>query len=326
MRTKILLIILVFCLTLVPAPRAQDSTPTPTSPAPGPVVALSLIVTDKDDKGVSTIRKAQIRLFEDKVEQSISLETDERPIDYGIVIDASGSFRMLIASALEAVTLIIRNQRPTDEIFIERFISSDKVEKYRDFTTDGNALIESLKTFKIEAGQSAVVDALHTAVEYVADHNRAKEGRRKAVIIITDGEDRNSAHSPEGLIKLLRERGVQVFAIGLVLDLDRDAGLIRMSPREKAEKLLQAVASESGGRVFFPKNKDELINAAKEISLDLRAQYRVKYQSTNDASKTGFRKVEAKFVSTDGQKRKLIVPPGYYAGTTSDPPKSEKKP
>ena len=47
----------------------------------------------------------------------------------------------------------------------------------------------------------------------------------------------------------------------------------------------------------------------QEISLDLRAQYRIKYQSTNDSSKTGFRKVEAKFVSSDGQKRKLIVPP-----------------
>ena len=77
--------------------------------------------------------------------------------------------------------------------------------------------------------------------------------------------------------------------------------------------------------MFFPEKKEELINAAKEISLDLRAQYRIRYQSTNDASKTGFRRVEAKFVSKDGEKRKLIVPLGYYAGTKSDP-KSEKKP
>lgn len=323
MRTKVL-IAASLCLTLASTLAGQD--PAKPTPAPGPVVGLSLIVTDKDDKGVSTIRKDQIRLFEDKVEQTISLETDERPIDYGIVIDASGSFRMLIASALEAVTLIIRNRRPTDEIFIERFISSDKIEKYRDFTTDGNALIQSLNDFKLEGGRSAVIDALYTAVEYVAEHNKGNEGRRKAVIILTDGEDRESTHRQDGLVKLLHQRGVQVFVIGLIMDLDREAGFVRTSPRQKAEKLLRTIAEESGGRVFFPEKKDELINAAKEISLDLRAQYRIKYQSTNDASKTGFRKVEAKFVSTDGQKRKLIVPSGYYAGTTGNPPKSEKEP
>ena len=84
---------------------------------------------------------------------------------------------------------------------------------------------------------------------------------------------------------------------------------------------MKTVAEESGGRVFLPAKKEQLIDAAKEIILDLRAQYRIRYQSTKDPAKTGFRKVEAKFVSTDGQKRKLIVPPGYYAGAA----KSEKK-
>ena len=76
--------------------------------------------------------------------------------------------------------------------------------------------------------------------------------------------------------------------------------------------------------MFFPAKKDQLINAVQEISLDLRAQYRIKYQSTNDSSKTGFRKVEAKFVSSDGQKRKLIVPPGYYPGTQDRRGQSKK--
>lgn len=285
-------------------------------------VSLSLIVTDKDNKGVANIRKDQIRVFEDKVEQTnFTVEPDERPIDYGVAIDASGSVRSLMQSILETVRLIIVNRRPDDQIFIERFISHDKIEKYRDFTTDTKALIESLNTFKIEMGQSAVIDALYSAVEYVAEHNKANPDRRKAVVIITDGEDRNSFHTQEQLIGLLHERGVQVFVIGLVIELDSDTGLIRKSPRERAEKLLKAVAEESGGRVFLPAKKEELIDAAKEVILDLRAQYRIKYQSTKDPAKTGFRKVEAKFVSTDGQKRKLIVPPGYYVGAA----KSEKK-
>ena len=318
-------IVAVLCLglassMLAQAPAAQQRT--------GPVVGLSMIVTDKDNKGVANIRKDQVRLYENGTEQTIlSIEADERPIDYGIAIDASGSLRSQNKSVLEAARLIIVNRRPTDEIFIERFITRYAIEKYRDFTTDSNALIQSLNNFKIEAGQSAVIDGLYTAVDYVAEYHKGDESRRKAVVIITDGEDRASTHSQEALTKLLRERGVQVFVIGLVQELDREAGFIRKSPREKAEKLLNAIAEESGGRVFFPAKKDQLINAAQEISLDLRAQYRIKYQSTNDSSKTGFRKVEVKFVSSDGHKRKLIVPRGYYySGTPDRRAQSEKNP
>lgn len=323
MRTKCF-IVSVLCLGLASsmvaqAPAAQQRI--------GPVVGLSMIVTNKDNKGVANIRKDQVRIYENGTEQTIlSIEADERPIDYGIAIDASGSLRSQNESVLEAARLIIVNRRPTDEIFIERFITTHTIEKYRDFTTDTNALIQSLNNFRIEAGHSAVIDGLYTAVEYVAEYHKGNEGRRKAVVIITDGEDRASTHTQQDLTKLLRERGVQVFVIGLVKELDRDTGLIRMSPREKAEKLLNAVAEESGGRVFFPAKKDQLINAAQEISLDLRAQYRIKYQSTNDSFKPGSRRVEAKFVSSDGQKRKLIVPPGYYAGTPQRPAQPEKNP
>src|SRR5689334_20503739 len=67
-------------------------------------VSLSMIVTDTQNKSVNSIRKDQVRVFEDKVEQQIlSIEPDERPVDYGIVIDASGSFRRLLVSSLESV-------------------------------------------------------------------------------------------------------------------------------------------------------------------------------------------------------------------------------
>jgi Ca-activated chloride channel homolog len=325
MPTKCLVILAVLFLAVTSMPRAQD--PAPAAPPSGQMVALSLIVTDKDDKGVNTIRKDQVRVLEDGVEQAIlSIEADERPIDYGIAIDASGSVRTVIESALQAVRLIIVNRRPADQLFIERFISTDKIEKYRDFTTDGNALIQSLNNFTLEGGRSAVIDGLYKAVEYVAEYNKGNEARRKAVVIITDGEDRESTHSQEGLIRLLHERGVQVFVIGLVMNLDKEGGFVRTSPRQRAEKLLKTIAAESGGRVFFPEKKEQLIDAAQEISLDLRAQYRIKYQSTNATAKSGFRTVEAKFVSPDGPKRKLIVPPGYYAGTTDLTSEPEKKP
>jgi Ca-activated chloride channel homolog len=290
-------------------------------------VSLSMIVTDKNNKSVNTIRKDQIRVFEDKAEQQIlSIEPDERPVDYGIVMDASGSFRRLLMSSLEAVTLILKNKRPTDEIFIERFISSDKIEKYEEFNADGAVLIKSLDGFKLEGGQSAVIDALSTAVNYVDEHNKANEGRRKVVIIITDGEDRASFYKKDDLIKLLHETGVQVFVLGLVTELDTEPGFTRPGARDRAEKLLKSVANESGGRLFLPKDKQQLMDSAAQIILDLRGQFRIKYQSTGDPAKNGFHDVDVKFVSTDGEKLSLVVPPGYFTGPRTPVRKQEKKP
>jgi len=278
----------------------------------GPKVELSLIVTDQANKPVNTINKADIRVIEDKVEQTIlSVEPDERPVDCALVIDNSGSFRSLVPSMVEMARLIIDNRRPDDEIFIERFIGSDQIQTIHDFTRDGDALIQSLQKVRIEAGQSAVIDAIHVAAQHLAKHNNSSEGRRrKALVIITDGEDRNSFYKQEQLIKLLREEGIQVFILGLVIELDRQAGLIGPSRREKAEKFLQTVAEESGGRVFFPKNKMELIEATVQIINHLKGQFRITYQSTNSTG-DGFRKVEVMLISPNGEKRKAIVPRGY---------------
>ena len=328
MRTKILLIVLVFSFALAPARHAQDPAPSPAPPT-GPMVGLSMIVTDKDGKGVNSIRKDQIRVSEEGNEQTVlAIEADERPVDCVLLIDASGSFKTLIVSALEAAKLFVVNRRPDDQIAVARFVSSDIIEDTQPFTTDNTLLLKALDSIYLQYGQSAVVDALYLAADYVTKHNKENEGRRKVVVIISDGEDRNSYYKQEQLTKLLRETGVQVFILGLVSELDTQGGMLRISPREKAEKLLTNVADETGGRVFFPATKKALTDAAAQIILDMHAQFRIKYQSTRDASKNGYRKVDVKYVAAQGdEKRNLITPRGYFVGprTPPDKKKSEKK-
>ena len=301
--TSIILILLVVPQVVF----AQD----PPAPKPsGPIVELSLIVTDKDRKSLKSINKDEIRIIEDKVEQTVlGVEPDNRPIDYGLLIDCSNSLRRFLGAAVEAAKTIIINRRGSDEIFIEAFISSDKIDTLHEFSTDSNALLESLKLIRIDGGQSAVVDALYLGAQHVAEHNKTAANRRKALVIITDGEDRNSYHKFENLITLLREKGIQVFAIGLVLDLSNERPMIQKSPREKAQKLLNTITEETGGRVFYPKTVPELINATAEIINDLRSQFRVTNQSSH-SGKTGFRKVDVKLISPN--ERKVITPRGYY--------------
>ena len=320
MKTITLLIALVI-LAIPQGFFAQD----PPAPKPsGPTVDLSLIVTDKDGRSLS-VSKDEIRIIEDKVEQTVlNVERDTRPIDYGLVIDCSASLKRLIASSVEAAKMIVENRRGTDEIFIESFVSSDKIDTIHEFSTDSNALLESLKLIHIEGGQSAVIDALYLAAKHVAEHNKTVENRRKALVIISDGEDRNSYHKFDDLLTFLREKGIQVFAIGLVIDLDKEGGFIRLSPRVKAEKLLNKITEETGGRVFYPKSHPELMKATADIITDLRSQFRVTYQSSHSGKK-GFRKVDMKLTSQSGEKRTLIVPKGYYAGSNDVPAKAKEQ-
>lgn len=288
-------------------------------------VSLSLIVTDKDNKGVNSLSKDQVRVVEDKTDQTIlSIEPDERPVDLVIALDSSGSFRTLLPAALASARLMIVNRRPDDRIAIVRFVSSSIIEKVQDFTADGDTLLKAIDKFYVEKGQSAVIDALYISTQYVAEHNNSNENRRRVVAIVTDGEDRNSYYKEEHLLKLLREQGVQVFILGLVLELENDPTFTRPGARAKAEKLLTHVAGESGGRVFFPKDKPDMIDSTAQLILDLRAQFRIKYQSTNTDTKPGFRKVDVKFVSTNSEKRKLLAPPGYYFGPRPPVTKPEK--
>lgn len=289
----------------------------------GSRVELSLIVTDKDKRSVDTIRKEDVHVFEDNVEQTvISLEADSRPIDCVLAMDASGSFRSFVVAAVEAARAIIANRRAADEIAIERFISSDKIEEFYPFSTDGSALIESFRSFKLEGGQSAVIDAIYTGVEALSEHNKSAD-RRKVLVLFSDGEDRNSYYKTEQLLKLLRERKVQIFVIGITMELDKGAGLDRRTSRERAEKLLNTVAEETGGRVFFPQDGKELAAAAAEIVHDLRAQFRVVYASSG--VRTGVRKIEVKLSDQDGQKRIAVTRRRYNVPSNARPQGNEKK-
>ncbi|HKG46087.1 MAG TPA: VWA domain-containing protein [Pyrinomonadaceae bacterium] len=289
---------------------AQDNKRTAASPS-GPTVELSLIVTNSAKKSLDKINKEDVHVFEDKDEQTVlSVERDERPIDCLVAIDSSGSFRSLFVTALEAAKLVVMNRRSEDEIMIERFISSDKIQSVIKFTRDEKALVAALDMLYVERGQSAVIDAVYVAAKTFADLNKTGKDRRRVIVIITDGEDRNSYYKQDALVKVLRQSDVQIFALGFVTELDRDPRFARPDARSRAEKLLQTITAETGGRVFFPRDKTELLDSMQQIITDLRGQFRLTYQSSN-GEKKGFRKVEVKLVSPAGEKWNAIVPRGY---------------
>ena len=287
-----------------------------------------MIVTDKDGKGLTSIRKDELRVYENQVEQTLlDIETDERPVDYVIVVDSTGSFKEFLQAAVDAAKLFVVNRRPQDEVAIVRFASSNTIEKVVEFSTDGAVLQKELDGSYVEGGQSAVIDALYLSAQYVAEH-KANESRRKALVVFTDGDERISYYKLKDLVKLLQQEGVQLFAIGFVTDLNNQTKPRKGQepPRERAEKLLTALAEQSGGRVFFPESQEQIVPAAAEIVLHLRAQFRIKYLSTTDVAKTGLRDVEVKFAAPEGETRHVVTPRAYWFGPKPPPSgKPEKK-
>jgi Ca-activated chloride channel homolog len=287
-----------------PPPPKLKPTPTPTPPPTidegdilrinAELVQLHVRVIDRNNKPINNVGQGEFHIFEDGVPQTIeSFTREEVPISYGLAVDTSGSLRSQLQSVVDAGKTIINSNKTGDETFLVRFISSDKIETVQDFTANKDLLMDGLDSFYVEGGQTAIIDAVYLSAEHVSEYRKGDEGdrRRRALIVITDGEDRNSFYKQEQLFTRLREEDVQIFVIGFVNELDKEQGLIRKSPREKAVNLINKLASETGGRAFFPDSVADLPQIANEIIRDLRTQYVLSYNPTNKTQDGSYRAI-----------------------------------
>jgi Ca-activated chloride channel family protein len=292
------------------------------------LVTLHVRVIDRNNHPINRLGKDEFKVFEDGVPQPIFAFTEEEvPVIYGLAVDTSGSLRPQFNQVIDAAKTIINSNKKGDETFLERFISSDKIETVQDFTPSRDALLDGLDTLYIEGGQTAVIDGVYLAAEHVAEYKSGGDDdrRRRALIVVTDGEDRASYYPEAQLFQRLREEDVQIFVIGFVNDLEADKGLIRKSPRDKAVNLINRLASETGGRAFFPQSISELPQIANEIVRDLRTQYVISYDPTNKAHDGTYRSIKVSVAQPSGSdKRIALTRSGRTAGAGISPKPAAK--
>jgi Ca-activated chloride channel family protein len=337
-----------FNFSVSKAQTTEKTEPTPTvSPTPKPaptiendeddliieteLVNLNVRVVDRNNRPVAKLQQSDFQILEDKVPQAIEFfSQSEVPTNYALVIDNSGSLRFQLEKVIEASKIIVNTNKPEDETGVVRFVSSDKIEILQDFTTDKSELFDALDNMYIEGGQTAIIDAIYLAAERVDEYERSKntnDRKRRALILVSDGEDRNSFYKEEQLFELLRESDVQIYAIGFVNDLDKEGSFIRKSPQKKAKNFLTRLATETGGKSYFPNALSELNGIARDIASELRTQYSIGYIPTNDRKDGKFRNI--KVVVKDGpknEKRIAITKTGRIAEKDPDaPPTLQKK-
>ena len=285
------------------------------------LVTLHVRVIDRNNRPINNIRKDDFTILEDGAPQKIfSFTEEEVPVIYGLAIDTSGSLRPQFESVISAGKTIINSNKKGDETFLERFISSDKIETIQDFTPNKDFLMDGLDQLYIEGGQTAVIDGVYLAAQHVADYQKGpdEDHRRRALIVVTDGEDRQSYYNEAQLFSSLREEDVQIYVIGFVNELDSDRGLIRKSSKDKAVGLLNRLATETGGRAFFPNSLAELPQIASEIVRDLRTQYVISYDPTNKVHDGSYHAIKVTVAQpANGDRRIALTRPGRTANATT---------
>ena len=274
------------------------------------LVTLNVRVIDRNNRPIDNVGQNNFHVFEDGIPQPIeSFTREEVPISYGLAVDTSGSLRSQLQGVIDAGKTIINSNRSGDETFLVRFISSDKIETVQDFTAKQELLIDALDSLYVEGGQTAIIDAVYLTADHVAEYkkNDDSDRRRRALIVITDGEDRSSFYSQEKLFARLREADVQIYVIGFVNELDKEGGLIRKSPRDKAVNLINKLATETGGRAFMPTSLSELPQIAAEIVRDLRTQYVLAYNPTNKARDGSFRSIKVTVDESSNKDKRIAL-------------------
>lgn len=283
------------------------------------LVMLDVTVVDQSNNPVMDMAQTNFQVFEDKIAQEIKFFSREQvPVSLVFTIDTSGSMRAKLDTVIKASSNIVKESRAGDEMAVIEF--KDQPELLEEFTNDTMDVIDTLQSL-VASRQTAMLDALYLAADYAS-----KEGknRRKAVIVVTDGLDKDSYYKFNDVVDHLREADVQVYLIGFTSDLSKDSGLFKKSDRDKAEALLAKLAEETGGKSFFPKEISETHAIAQQISTDLRTQYSIGYYPTNSKKDGTFRAVKVQ-VSAGNRRIVARTRNGYTAPRDNEPHSSVNK-
>jgi Ca-activated chloride channel homolog len=283
LRSKILALVVVFVAVAVVL-SAQKSLKVDVD-----LVLFNVTVTDGDNRLVTDLKSENFQLFEDKTEQQILYFSSEAaPVSLGIIFDISHSMEKKLDFARDAAGKFLESGTPDDEYFLVEF--SNRANVAHGFTTDINRLRDRL-AFKPAAGSTALYDGIYLGL------SQLKKGQnpKKALLLITDGEDNHSRYTRGDIRESIREADAQIYAIDL------------------GRALLSDLAEMTGGHSYRASVED-LQEICERIALELKSQYVIGYESTN-ASKDGkFRKVRIRVTPPAGMgKLGVRTRDGYFA-------------
>jgi len=269
------------------------------------VVLIPVAITDDKGRLVTGLAKEDFRVFEEKSEQKVKyFSAEETPLSIGLVLDFSHSMSDKFNRLQEAVAQFLKTGNPQDEYCLVEF--RDRAELSLGFTAAPQE-IQNRVAFVKPKGSTALLDAVYLGLRQM----KKAHNPRKALLIVSDGEDNNSRFRVRDVENLARESDVEIYAIGMM----------EWTPpsREEVEKpvgatLLDEMAEQGGGRYYAVDNPGQLPAVAEKIGLELRHQYVLGYTSSNPQRDGKYRHVRVQVERSPGQpKYRAYWRRGYYA-------------
>lgn len=268
------------------------------------LITFTVTVTDIYGRFVSGLGKNAFSIFDDKQPQFISYFSDEdSPVSVGVLFDVSGSMSGdKVKRAREALAHFIQTSHDRDEYFLIAFNS--RAQLLMDRTRDGNAVLDKL-TFVQTRNNTALYDACYLGVERVQRGTHPK----RALLLISDGQDNNSRYTFNELRRVLKESDVVLYAVGILGGSDVGSSL-----GMEGQGILDELAGVSGGKAFYPRSPAEMDDIFEQIALELRHQYSIGYRPPNFVSNGKWHKIKVKVAPPRGLPRLFVrSKEGYFA-------------
>ena len=273
------------------------------------LVTLHVSVQDRDGVPVPGLEQEHFKVFEDGVEQEISRFLHEDvPVSVGLVIDTSGSMMNKRERVSTSALVFIRESNPEDETFIVTF--NDEAYLEQTFTRSMGNLVDTLENLDVRGG-TALNDAIWVSIDEVENEARLE---KKALLVITDGEDSASAFGRNPVMERLLDTDATVYIIGLLELNDDRGGLFRRSPSSRARRALREMAESTGGQAYFPESLSEIEELCRRVAHDLRNHYTIAYNPTNTDFDGTWREIEVEINAPRGFPRLDVhAKQGYFA-------------
>ena len=269
-------------------------------------VNVVFTVTDKHGRRVTDLKQNDFRVVDDNKPpqeiRSFHAETN-LPLQVGLLIDASNSvrdrFKFEQESAIEFLNQTIRPRY--DQAFVIGFDVTPEVTQ--DFTDDTGALAHGVHDLR-PGGGTALYDALYYACRDKLLKAQKNTPVRRAIILLSDGDDNQSHVSREEAIEMAQRAEAIVYTISTNVSGTKGAG----------DKVLERIADATGGHAFFPFQIRDVANAFAEIQDELRSQYAISYKPADFKADGHYRTIE--IVANDRKNFKVRARRGYYAPAT----------
>ena len=269
-------------------------------------VNVLFIATDKHGKFVRDLSQKDFTILDDhKPPQSIvnfHRETD-LPLHMGLLVDVSGSVDSRFDFERQAATSFLEHtlRASYDKAFVEGFNTHQQMAQ--DFTDDAQLLSASIRRLH-DGGGTALYDAIYRTCKEKFLKDRPNYPIRKAIVIVSDGEDNQSEYSKAQAIEMAQRAEVIIYAIST-----DDSGLVM-----RGDRVLEQLAEATGGRAFFPFKMKDITHSYAAIEDELRSQYVVSYKPADFDADGRYRSIEISSLKKDLQVR---ARKGYFAPSSN---------